>query len=178
MWSDYANGHIYQFVGLILQTAEAYNIIVGGGSKYSVPSGNLSFPSVPATQNLTSYALSAIAGADDLDGDSVTVRDVFSTIVDITREITLTCEFPVIRSFYSPVPESSWNRLDSWVRANVDISRETHSDDSSSRHSAYGWPVRSVERLPPFSPKQLRHPVLVIGNTVRASHSDPNCLIA
>ena len=103
MWSDYANGHIYQFVGLILQTAEAYNIIVGGGSKYSVPSGNLTFPSVPATQNLTSYALSAIAGADDLDDDSVTVREAFGTIVDITREITLTCEFPVVRSFYSPV---------------------------------------------------------------------------
>lgn len=30
------------------------------------------------------------------------------------------------------------------------------------------WPVRSVEQLPPYSPKQLKYPVLVIGNTVRA----------
>ena len=99
MWSDYINGDLYQFVGLILQAAEAHNVTVGGGSKYNVPSGSLTFPSVPATQNLTSYSLSAIAGADDLDDDSVTVRDVFDTIVDITREITPTCEFPVIRSY-------------------------------------------------------------------------------
>ncbi|KAF9793491.1 Alpha/Beta hydrolase protein [Thelephora terrestris] len=29
---------------------------------------------------------------------------------------------------------------------------------------SYGWPVRSVERLPTYSPKQLKHPALVIGN--------------
>jgi hypothetical protein len=86
-------------VGLILQAAEAHNITVGRGSKYNVPSGNLTFPSVPVTQNLTSYALSAIAGADNLDDGNVTVRDVFDTIVDITREVTPTCEFPVVRSY-------------------------------------------------------------------------------
>jgi hypothetical protein len=99
VWSDYVNGDLYQFAGLILQAAEAHNITVGGGSKYNVPSGNLTLPSVPVTQNLTSYSLSAIAGADNLDDDSVTVRDVFDTIVDITREITPTCEFPVVRSY-------------------------------------------------------------------------------
>jgi hypothetical protein len=33
--------------------------------------------------------------------------------------------------------------------------------------------VRSVERLPPYSssPKQLKYPVLVIGNTVRSFHA-------
>ena len=32
---------------------------------------------------------------------------------------------------------------------------------------SYGWPVRSVEELPPYSPKQLKTPVIVIGNSVR-----------
>ena len=47
------------------------------------------------------------------------------------------------------------------------------------RYDPSGWPVRSVERLPPYSPKQLKYPVLVIGNTVRAffvtnlPHTDP-----
>lgn len=29
----------------------------------------------------------------------------------------------------------------------------------------FGWPVRSVERLPPFDFSKLKNPVLVIGNT-------------
>jgi hypothetical protein len=48
------------------------------------------------------------------------------------------------------------------------------SDNRLFSYSSYGWPVRSVERLPPFSLKQLKHPVLVIGNTVRASHPELN----
>ena len=36
--------------------------------------------------------------------------------------------------------------------------------------NAYRWPARSVEQLPPYSPKQLKYPVLVIGNTVRVSY--------
>ena len=54
VWSDYINGALYRFVGLILQNAEAHNVTVGEGFKYNVPSGNLTLPSVPATQNLTS----------------------------------------------------------------------------------------------------------------------------
>lgn len=37
-------------------------------------------------------------------------------------------------------------------------------------YNLYGWPVRSVERLPPFSSKQLKNPVLVMGSTVRTSY--------
>ena len=44
------------------------------------------------------------------------------------------------------------------------------SDSILSRYSTYNWPVRSVERVPPYSPKKLKTPVLVIGNTVRAFH--------
>jgi hypothetical protein len=44
----------------------------------------------------------------------------------------------------------------------------------------YGWPIRSVEQLPPYSPKQLKYPVLVIGNTVCAfsAKNFPNLTIA
>ena len=44
-----------------------------------------------------------------------------------------------------------------------------HADNSFLSYNMYGWPVRSVERLPPFSPKQLKNPVLVMGTSVRAS---------
>lgn len=45
--------------------------------------------------------------------------------------------------------------------------KRVHSDNSLPSYDLYGWPVRSVERLPPYSPKQLKYPVLLIGNTVR-----------
>lgn len=32
-------------------------------------------------------------------------------------------------------------------------------------YNSYKWPVRSVERLPPYTPAKLKIPVLVIGNT-------------
>ena len=44
-----------------------------------------------------------------------------------------------------------------------------HRVDSSPRSDTFGWPVRSVERLPPFDLSKLKNPVLVIGNTVRRS---------
>ena len=46
----------------------------------------------------------------------------------------------------------------------------TRSDDSLS-YIAYGWPVRSIEQLPPFNLTQLKNPVLVIGNSVRPYNS-------
>ena len=45
------------------------------------------------------------------------------------------------------------------------------SDNSLLSYTSYGWPVRSVEQVPPPNPKQLKVPVLIIGNTVRAPHS-------
>ena len=107
MWSESANGVIYQVVCLILQAAEAHNITVGGGSKYNVPSGDFTtnLPNVPATsQNLTSYALAAIAGADNFNDDNVIARDVFDIIVDVTREVTPTCEFPIVRPYLRTPP--------------------------------------------------------------------------
>ena len=99
------NGEVYQLVGSILQLAEAHNVTVGGGSKYNVPSEKLtvkrSLLSVagPApSQNLTSYTTAAITGADNFNDDNVTVKNVFDVIVDITREVTPTCEFPTVRS--------------------------------------------------------------------------------
>ena len=42
-------------------------------------------------------------------------------------------------------------------------------DDSILSYTSLGWPICSVERFPPFSPKQFKNPVLIIGNYVRAS---------
>jgi hypothetical protein len=115
------NGDIYKFVGLILQSAEAHNITIGGGIKYNIPSGNFTFETGPTPpQNRTSYALAAIVGADNFNDDNVTIRDVFDIIVDVTREVTPTCEFPTARSYLFVLltrPESSRNHLVSWVRA-------------------------------------------------------------
>jgi len=50
----------------------------------------------------------------------------------------------------------------------VDITRDitpTFGAVWSLGYSTYNWPVRSVERVPPYSPKKLKIPVLVIGNT-------------
>jgi hypothetical protein len=119
------NGDVYQLVGTILQAAEAYNITLGGGIKYNVPSRNftINIPSQTGTvtsQNLTSYTQVAIVGADDLDDGNVTVKDVFDVIVDTTREVTPTCELPIVRSHLFILltrPGSSWSLLGSWVRA-------------------------------------------------------------
>ena len=119
------NGDVYKFVGLILQAAEAYNITLGGGIKYNIPSVNFTFETGPAPpQNLTSYALAAIVGADNFNDDNVTIRDVFDIIVDVTREVTPTCEFSTARSYLFVLltrPISSRNHLVSWVRASGDI---------------------------------------------------------
>jgi hypothetical protein len=174
------NGDLYRLVVLILQAAEAHNITVGGGSQYNVPSGNFTFnlPSVPATsESLTSYTQAAICGADNFNDDDVIVRDVFDTIVDITREITPTCEFPIVHSYpfvsltRPKIKSEPFGLLGTCKRRYF---RRTHSDNSLLSYNSYGWPVRSVEPLPPFSPSQLKYPVLIIGNTVRASRSQPN----
>ena len=48
---------------------------------------------------------------------------------------------------------------------------ETRSDSAPFSYSSYDWPVRSVERLPPYTAAKLKYPVLVIGNMVRAPRS-------
>ena len=92
------NGDIYQFVGFILQTAQAHNITIDGGAKYNVPPGVITIDnsslSGTSSQNLTSYTSAAIAGADDFNDNNATIRDGFDAIVNITREVTPTCEFP------------------------------------------------------------------------------------
>ena len=123
-WSESVNTDVYQFVTYILQTAQANNVTIGGGVKYNVPSGQatidetfLSGAAVP--QNSTSYSVVAISGADNFNDDDVTIKDLFDAVVNITREITPTCEFPVI-CLYPLVPltrpdPSSRNHLESWV---------------------------------------------------------------
>ena len=164
-------------MGFVLQTSRAHNVTVNGGAKYNLPPGEftidqsfLSEIGVTSSPSLTSYTAAAIAGADDFNDDDTSIRDVFDIIVSVTREITPSCKPPIIRSypFVLLSPKSSRNRLEPYVRARGSTC-QTYSL-TIARSSTYGWLVRSVERLLPYSPKRLRYPVLVIGNSVRAFH--------
>jgi len=126
-WSDQVNDQVYQIVAAVLQLAQDHNVTLSGGAKYSVPSGDFSVDKsllrtigAAVPQNLTSYALAAISGADNFNDDSVVITNVFDVIVGNTRQVTPSCEFPVTYSFVSirllTRSEPSRNRLDSWVR--------------------------------------------------------------
>lgn len=178
------NTLVYKFVAFVLQASKAHNVTVDGGAKYSVPSEEVAiddpaFEAIlngdPSSRNLTSHALAAISGADNFNDDETTITDVFDLIVNNTREVTPTCKFTLFTHIYSSsylltCPESSRNCLDSWVRAKRKFSLWVYSDGGLPSYISYKWPVRSVERLPPFSPKELKNPVLVMGSTVRAFH--------
>lgn len=118
------NTSIYQFVAFVLQASKAHNVTVDGGAKYSVPSGEFAIDEstfgaflsdVPPSRDLTSYALTAISGADNFNDDETTIGDVFNLIVNNTREVTPTCRFPLFAHIYSsylPVPNqvgTIWN---------------------------------------------------------------------
>ena len=171
-WSEEANGDIYQFVGFILQTAQAHNITIDGGARYNVPPGEFTISSDAPSSNLTSYTAVAIGGADDFSDGDVTIKDVFDVIVNNTREVTATCELFTIRLYLFILltrPKLSRNRLERWVRKGGHFIG-AHSNNVPLSYTSYGWPVRSVEQLPPYSPKKLKVPVLVIGNSVRVPH--------
>ena len=177
------NNDIYPLVALILQTAQAYNITIDGGAKYNVPSTvDMSFLNdigAAAPANLTSYSVDAISGADTLVDDSVTIKDVFDVIVNITREVTPTCGSSTVRSYplvlltYRTKSEPS-GILGTCKKMYL---LRVHSDNNIYSYNTYKWPVSSVERLPPPNPKQLKIPVLLIGNSVRAFHSRTNLFI-
>jgi hypothetical protein len=173
------NSYIYQVVGSALQAAHVHNLSVPCGDKYNTPSGNLTVdlptsigPS--SATGLTSYTTAAIAGADNfVDGD-VTIKDVFDVIVNTTRCVTPTCVFSVICpnpcGLLTPPRTKSEPSGTLGTRGRKDFLKR-YSDDSQSSYTSYGWPTRSVERLPPYSPNKLKNPVLLIGNTVREPHT-------
>ena len=170
------NDDIYRFVGFILQTAQAHNITIDGCPKYNVLSGEFMISSEAPSPNLTSYSATAISGADDFRDGDVTIRDVLDVIVNNTREVTATCEFFAIRLYLFVLltrPKLSRNRLEYWVSRGGHFLR-VHSNSGVLSYISYGWPVRSVEQLPPYSPKKLKIPVLVIGNSVRAPRPRTN----
>ena len=123
------NSDIYTFVASILQIAQAHNVTVDGSARYNVPSGTIDASSLSdaPSPNLTSYTEAAIVGADDFNDGSTTITDVFDIIVNITRQATPTCEFPIVRLYLFvllTLPQSSRNRLESWVRT-----EDTFSED-------------------------------------------------
>ena len=164
---------VYQFVGFILQTAQAHNIMIDGCPKYNAPSGEFTISSEVPSPNLTAYTATAITGADDFSDGDVTIRDVFDVVVNNTREVTSACEFFAIRLYLFVLlthPKMSRNRLVYWVSKGGHF-LGVHSNSGVLSYTLYGWPVRSVERVPPYCPKKLKIPVFVIGNTVRASRA-------
>ena len=100
LWSQNVNGFVYEIVVLILQTARVHNVTIPGRKKYSVPSGNITIDNDAAsTPTLSPYSIVAITGADRFRDDNTRVKDIFDTFVEITRDITPTCEFPTTRSY-------------------------------------------------------------------------------
>jgi hypothetical protein len=91
------NTDAYEIVALILQIAQANNVTVPGGHQYNVPSGNITGPTLLTQPGpVTSYSTAAIIGADDFNDDETTMKDLFDIIVQITREVTPTCMFPIV----------------------------------------------------------------------------------
>ena len=170
------NTYVYQTAVLILQIAQAHNVTVPGGHKYNVPPKNTtnSGPSTPpSASNLTSYSIAAIVGADDFRDNKTTIKDLFDTIVGNTRNITPTCMFPVVGSY--PFISLTPFGIKSDPRGLLRTCRRKHflrnyPDNGLLRSLAYGWPIRSIEQLPPYSPQNLTKPILIIGNSVRTPY--------
>lgn len=93
-WSAEVNGFLYEFVGLVLQASQTYNVPVPCGRKYNVPLEKITIDDTVATfyPNVTSYTQLAIAGADDFMDGKTTIKDIFDIIVKTTREVTSACE--------------------------------------------------------------------------------------
>jgi hypothetical protein len=122
------NTDAYQIVALILQIAQAHNVTVPGGHQYNVPSENITSPTLPAQlPPQISYSTAAITGADDFNDGETTIKDLFDITVQITREVTPTCMFPIVGSYiylsHLPRSESSRNLLASFVRVGGNIFR-------------------------------------------------------
>ena len=93
------NNEVYPVLVSLLQLAQAQNVPVPGGRHYNLPSQNITHPIPPdviSPPGLTSYAWVAISSADDFEDSKTTIKDIFDIIVETTREVTATCEFPVI----------------------------------------------------------------------------------
>ena len=104
------NNEVYPVAVSLLQLAQAQNVPVPGGRHYTLPSENISYP-IPldaiSPPDLTSYTWVAISGADDFGDSRTTIKDIFDIIVETTREVTPTCEFPVIRPRLFDLPTRS-----------------------------------------------------------------------
>ena len=98
-WSLVVNNEVYPVVVSLLQLAQAHNVAVPGGRHYNLPSQNTTH-TIPQDAIyppfLTSYSGVAITGADDFGDSQTTIKDIFDIIIKTTREVTQTCEFPVI----------------------------------------------------------------------------------
>lgn len=97
-WTTQVNGFLYEFIGLVLQAAQAHNVTAPGGRKYNVPSGKITIDDTVATfyPNRTSYSQVAISGADNFNDSDTTIREIFDIIVENTRQVTPACRLSLI----------------------------------------------------------------------------------
>ena len=121
IWSGSVNGFLYEYVALVLQASQVYNVTIPGFRKYNVPSGKITLDDAVDNSSPTrvSYSRAAIPASDDFKDTDVTLRDVFGVFVENTRELTPTCVFLTIRPTLFILltwPSSSRNCLATGVR--------------------------------------------------------------
>jgi hypothetical protein len=95
VWNSFINDEAYPLLVVIFQAAKALNISSGGN--YTIPSTVITLnPDSPPT-TLRSHTFEAVLGADNyLDVENrVVMKDVLTEIVNITRNVSPTCELPV-----------------------------------------------------------------------------------
>ncbi|KAF9646745.1 alpha/beta-hydrolase [Thelephora ganbajun] len=138
-WSPFINGEVFHTVVLIFQTAQSLNISYGGNGTYHIPSGTVNISTSLFKSGTSS---SPAQNLTDHAFEAIIGADNF---IDIENHIVMKDvlnEIVDITRAVSPAFGAVW--------------RLGHN---------FGWPVRSVERLPPFDFSKLKNPVLVIGNT-------------
>jgi pimeloyl-ACP methyl ester carboxylesterase len=146
-WSDFANGPAFQLLLLICKAAKAKHIPFNGNQYISLgvlpPVG---FAPSPGGSAQTSFSSQAIIGADnsaDVGGGAgaggIAKRNGGGYVVGMKDVLS---EVASITQSVSPTFGGNWGT-----------------------GYNFGWPVRSVEPLPPFDLSATGSPVLVIGNT-------------
>ena len=129
-WSQDVNGYIYETAALVLKAAQAHNVTIPGGKKYNVPSGNITIDNDAAPNpNLTSYSTVAISGADDFRDNNTEIKVLFDTIVEITRDITPTCQFPTTHSYLFVFVDTVPNQVGA-AQSGTYVQEEANSEDA------------------------------------------------
>jgi pimeloyl-ACP methyl ester carboxylesterase len=136
-WAEHCNGDVYDLIRDIHKIARANNVTLEGGPVINIP---------PETSNTGRSLLRRISGRAP--GALVSYSSAAIAGADNFNDASATVS----------------NVFDMIVENTRDIT-PTFGTVWADGYTSYGWPVRSVEQLTPYTPKELAHPVLLIGNT-------------